>query len=59
MSPRRRRSRSERPGPAGFLVVDKPRGWTYDGPQETVDTTGDPAAELAERQDRIQRELKR
>ena len=28
MSGRRRRSGRERPGPAGFLVVDKPRGWT-------------------------------
>ena len=25
---RRRRNRDERPGPAGFLVVDKPAGWT-------------------------------
>jgi len=25
---RRRRSRNEQPGPAGFLVVDKPAGWT-------------------------------
>ena len=24
----RRRRRPERPGPAGFLVVDKPQGWT-------------------------------
>ena len=23
-----RRAKSERPGPAGFLVVDKPGGWT-------------------------------
>ena len=28
MKNRRRRRRPERPGPAGFLVVDKPRGWT-------------------------------
>lgn len=28
MSARRRDGRRERPGPAGFLVVDKPRGWT-------------------------------
>jgi tRNA pseudouridine55 synthase len=28
MTDRRRRRRRERPGPAGFLVVDKPRGWT-------------------------------
>jgi tRNA pseudouridine55 synthase len=28
MSPRGRRSRFERPGPVGFLVVDKPQGWT-------------------------------
>ena len=28
MSRRRRRREPERPGPAGFLVVDKPRGWT-------------------------------
>lgn len=28
MTSRRRRRRPERPGPAGFLVVDKPRGWT-------------------------------
>jgi len=28
MSRRTRRRANERPGPAGFLVVDKPRGWT-------------------------------
>ncbi len=28
MARRPRRRRPERPGPAGFLVVDKPRGWT-------------------------------
>jgi tRNA pseudouridine55 synthase len=28
MSRRTRRRAHERPGPAGFLVVDKPRGWT-------------------------------
>ena len=28
MTSRRRRRRTERAGPAGFLVVDKPRGWT-------------------------------
>jgi len=28
MSRRRRRGGRERPGPAGFLVIDKPRGWT-------------------------------
>jgi tRNA pseudouridine55 synthase len=28
MTRRRSRRRDERPGPAGFLVVDKPRGWT-------------------------------
>ena len=25
---RRRKARKEAPGPAGFLVVDKPPGWT-------------------------------
>ncbi|HSJ95976.1 MAG TPA: tRNA pseudouridine(55) synthase TruB [Myxococcota bacterium] len=28
MSPRGRRREDERPGPSGFLVVDKPAGWT-------------------------------
>lgn len=28
MKSRRRRRRPEKPGPAGFLVVDKPQGWT-------------------------------
>jgi tRNA pseudouridine55 synthase len=28
MSPRARRGREEAPGPSGFLVVDKPAGWT-------------------------------
>ena len=28
MTSRRRRRRTERAGPAGFLVVDKPQGWT-------------------------------
>ena len=28
MSPRARRTRDELPGPSGFLVVDKPAGWT-------------------------------
>jgi tRNA pseudouridine55 synthase len=28
MTPPRRRQRNEAPGPAGFLVVDKPQGWT-------------------------------
>jgi tRNA pseudouridine55 synthase len=28
MSPRARRNRAEAPGPSGFLVVDKPVGWT-------------------------------
>jgi len=36
MSRRPRRSRRERPGPAGFLVVDKPRGWTSHDVVEAV-----------------------
>ncbi|RIL04677.1 MAG: tRNA pseudouridine(55) synthase TruB [Proteobacteria bacterium] len=28
MSPRSRRAKDEAPGPSGFLVVDKPAGWT-------------------------------
>ena len=28
MARRTRQRRPEQPGPAGFLVVDKPRGWT-------------------------------
>ena len=36
MSRRRRRSGRERPGPAGFLVVDKPRGWTSHDVVEAV-----------------------
>lgn len=34
---------------------DKPRGWFYDGPRETGDTTGDPVAELAHRQEQARR----
>ena len=36
MSGRRRPSGRERPGPAGFLVVDKPRGWTSHDVVEAV-----------------------
>jgi tRNA pseudouridine55 synthase len=36
MSRRRRRSGRERPGPAGFLVIDKPRGWTSHDAVEAV-----------------------
>ena len=36
MSRRRRRSGRERPGPAGFLVADKPRGWTSHDVVEAV-----------------------
>ena len=36
MSRRRRRSGRERPGPAGFLVVDKPRSWTSHDVVEAV-----------------------
>lgn len=37
---------------------ETPKGWEYDGPSETDDMGGG-VAELAERQDKIQRELKR